>query len=76
MHRVNTSVTLAHSDYFNRRKRNNIVVQAVCDTWKIFWNVCVRCLGGVYDGGRFKTSSLNRQLRRQEILQQPQIIVG
>jgi hypothetical protein len=58
VHRVSRRVTLAHSYYFNKKKRNNIVVQAVCDTDKLFWNVCARCPGGVHDGGEFKTSSL------------------
>ena len=58
VHRASRKVTLAHSDYFNWKKRNNIVVQAVCDTNKMFWNACARCLGGAHDGGQFKTSSL------------------
>jgi hypothetical protein len=74
--RASRKVTLAHSNYFNRKKRNSIVVQAVCDADKLFWNVCAGCPGGVHDGGQFKTSSLYRQLRRQEILQQPEVRVG
>jgi hypothetical protein len=75
IHRASNRVTLAHSDYFNRKKRNSIVVQAVCDVEKIFWNVCAGCPGGVHDGGQFKTSSLYQQLRRQQVLQHPQIMV-
>jgi hypothetical protein len=76
VHRASTKVTLVHSDYYNRKKRYSIVVQAMCDVDKMFWNVCVGCLGGVHDRGQFKTSSLYKQLRRQQILQHPQITVG
>jgi hypothetical protein len=36
VHKATTKVTLAHSNYFNRKKRNSIVVQAVCDANKMF----------------------------------------
>jgi hypothetical protein len=75
IHRANSNITLAHSDYSNRKKRNSIIVQAVCDADKMFWNVCAGCPRGIHDGGQFKTSSLYQQFRRQQVLQQPQITV-
>ena len=72
----NQRATLATSDFFNRKKFHSLVLQAVCDSQKIFWNVCASQPGGVHDGGQFKVSSLYKSLRRREILQEPVVSVG
>jgi hypothetical protein len=57
-HRAGSNVTLAHSDYYNRKKQNNIIIQVVCNADKLFWNICAICHGGIHDGRQFKTLSL------------------
>jgi hypothetical protein len=69
-------VTVSASDFFNRKKFHSIVLQGVCDSHKIFWNVCAGQPGGVHDGGQFKVSSLYKDLRKREILQEPVVLVG
>ena len=69
-------ITLAASDFYNRKKLHSIVLQGICNSKKIFWNVCIRQLGRVHDGGQFKLSSLYQQLRDWEILQDPLVVVG
>jgi hypothetical protein len=49
--RPNIRYTLVTLYYYNWKKSHNIVLQVVCDTQKMFCNVCVGQLGGVYDGG-------------------------
>ncbi len=66
---IRKKITLATSDFFNRKKFHSIVLQAVCDVNKIFWNICASQPGGVHDGGQFKRCSLYAHLRSQEILQ-------
>ncbi len=56
-------VTLVMGDFFNTKKFHNIVLQAMCDVDKIFWNVCVGRPRGVHDGGQFKRCSLYKQLK-------------
>jgi hypothetical protein len=41
----------------------------------MFCNVCVGKLGRVHDGSQFKKSSLNHELKTQQILQKSMIIV-
>jgi len=50
----NKKITLVIGDFFNRKKFNNIVLQAMCDVEKIFWNVCVGQPRGVHDGGSLR----------------------
>ena len=66
--RPSKRITLAENDFYNRKKYHSIVLQGVCDSKKIFWNVCAGQPGGVHDGGQFKLSNLYRQLRNREIL--------
>jgi len=73
---LNRRVTLATSDFYNRKKFNSIVLQAVCDSRKIFWNVCVSQFGGVHDDKQFKVFNLYKSLRRSDILQEPRLLVG
>ena len=58
--RPSKRITLVESDFYNRKKYHSIVLQGVCDSKKIFWNVCAGQPGGVHDGGQFKLSSLYR----------------
>ena len=39
-------------DFFNRKKFHSIVLQGVCDTNRMFWNVCAGQPGGVHDAGQ------------------------
>jgi hypothetical protein len=67
--------TLVTLYYYNWKKSHSIVLQVVCDTQKMFCNVCVGQLGGVHDGGQFKKSSLNHKLKTQQILQKSILIM-
>ncbi len=49
--RPNRRYTIATIDYYNRKRFHNIVLQTICDTHKLFWNVCVSQPKGVHDGG-------------------------
>ena len=35
-----SDLTPMASDFFNRKKFRNVVLQGVCDMDRIFWNVC------------------------------------
>jgi hypothetical protein len=37
--------------FFNRKRFHNIVLQAMCDVDKIFWNVCVGQPRAIHDNG-------------------------
>ena len=69
------TITLVESDFYNRKKFHSIVLQGVCDSKKIFWNVCTKQLYGVHDSGQFKLSNVYRHLRNREILQDPLVVV-
>jgi hypothetical protein len=61
--------------YHCRRKScNSIVLQAICDMDKLFWNVCCLVLGKTTNGGQFKVSSIYQQLRTQSILREPIVV--
>jgi hypothetical protein len=62
--------TLVALYYYNWKKSHSIVLQVVCDTQKMFCNVCVGQLGG-----QFKKSSLNHKLKTQQILQKSMLIL-
>ena len=42
----------------------------------MFWNVCARQPGGVYDAGQFAVSSMATQLSTRRILARPIIHLG
>ena len=63
-------------DFFNRKKFHSIVLQGVCDTNRMFWNVCAGQPGGVHDAGQFVVSSLATQLSTRRILATPVIRLG
>jgi len=72
----NRRVTLVASNVYNRKKFNSIILQVVCDSRKIFWNVCIGQPRGMHDGEQFKVSSLYKSLKRHDILQEPRLLVG
>ena len=74
--RPSKRIILAESDFYYRKKFHSIILQGFCNSKKIFWNVCVGQPCGMHDGEQFKLSSLYRQLRYQEILQDPLVVVG
>ena len=42
---------------------------------KVFWNVCCSVPGGTADGGQFKISHIDEQIRQKEILATPVVIL-
>ena len=48
-------ITLVESDFYNRKIFHSIVLQRICDSKNIFWNVCAGQPSGVHDGGQVKT---------------------
>jgi hypothetical protein len=48
---LSKKATLVVGHFFNKKKFHNIVLQAMCDVDKIFWNVCVGQLRTVHDSG-------------------------
>jgi hypothetical protein len=64
--RPNIRYILVTLYYYNWKKSHSIVLQVVCDTQKMFCNVCIGQLGGVHDGGQFKKSNLNHELKTQQ----------
>lgn len=67
--------TPAAADFWNRKSFHSLLLQAVCDCDRIFWDVYCGQPGGCADGGAFKLSSLYRSLRHRLILQEPVIDV-
>ncbi len=61
--------------YYNWKKSYNTVLQVVCNTQNMFCNVCVGQLGGDDDGGQFKKSNLNHELKTKQILQKSVLIM-
>lgn len=53
----------------------SILLQGVCDSQKVLWDVCCNSAGGMDDASHFKASSLWRRLRNREVLTQPEIKV-
>ncbi len=50
-------------------------MQPICDADKKIQNFCADQLGGVHDGGQFKMSSVCKQLKNHEILQDTMVVV-
>ena len=63
-------------DFFNRKQFHSVLLQAVCDSERFFWNVCVGQPGGVHDAGQFAWSKIYTQLRSREILSEPVMEIG
>ena len=74
--RPNRRYTPMPSHFFNRKKFHSIVLQGVCDTKKMFWNVCAGQLGGVHNAGQFDVSFVATQLSTKQILPRPIIHLG
>ena len=60
-------------DFFNRKRFHSIILQGVCDTNRMFWNVCAGQPGSVHDAGQFAVSSVAAQLSTRQILAVPVI---
>ena len=60
-------------DFFNCKRFHSIILQGVCDTNKMFWNVCAGQPGGVHDAGQFVVSSIAAQLSTRQIL--PELVI-
>jgi hypothetical protein len=54
---------------------NSIVLQAICDMDKLFWNVYYLVPSKIVDGGQFKVSFIYQQLRTCSILKEPIVVV-
>ena len=63
-------------NFFNRKKFHSVLLQAVCDSERFFWNVCARQPRGIHDAVQFAWSGLYAQLRRQNILADPILEIG
>ena len=63
-------------DFFNRKKFHSVLLQAVCDSERFFWNVCAGQPGGVHDAAQFAWWGLYAQLRRHDILAEPVLEIG
>ncbi len=50
-------------------------MQTICDANKRLWNVYACQLGGVHDSGQLKMSSVYKQLKNREILQELVVVV-
>ena len=46
------------SDFFNRKKFHSVLLQAVCNSERFFWNVYAGQPGGVHDAGQFSWSKI------------------
>jgi hypothetical protein len=64
------------AEYWSRHDFHSVLLQGVCDSDKLFWDVCVRCPGGTHDAAHLRESDLWGSLRAHEILQEPVINVG
>ena len=60
-------------DFFNHKRFHSIILQGVCDTNRMLWNVCASQLGSVHDAGQFAVSSVATQLSTRQILPVPVI---
>ena len=74
--RPNRRYTPMPFDFFNRIFFHSIVLQGVCDTKRMFWNVCAGQPSGVHDAGQFAVSSVATQLSTRQILPRPIIHLG
>ena len=60
-------------DFFNCKRFHSIILQGVCDTNRMFWNVCAGQPGGVHDVGQFAVSFVAAQFSTRQILAVPVI---
>jgi hypothetical protein len=63
-------------DYWCRHDIYSVLLQGVCDSEKIFWDVCVRAPGGTHDAAHLRQFSFYKKLMRKEILQEHVITIG
>ena len=74
--RPQRDLTPIPSDFFNRKKFHSVLLQAVCNLERFFWNVYAGQPGRVHDAGQFAWSKIYTQLRRREILREPVMEIG
>ena len=63
-------------DYWCRHDIYNDLLQGVCDSEKIFWDICVRAPEGTHDAAHLRQSSFYKKLMMMEILQEYVITIG
>ena len=56
--RPQRSLTPMLSDFLNRKKFHSVLLQAVSDSERFFWNVYVGQRGGVHDAAQFTWSKI------------------
>ncbi|XP_024520164.1 protein ANTAGONIST OF LIKE HETEROCHROMATIN PROTEIN 1-like [Selaginella moellendorffii] len=59
------------ADYLSSYGFYSVLLQGVCDSDKIFWDVCCNAPGGLDDVTHLRASSLWRRLINREVLAQP-----
>jgi hypothetical protein len=65
------------SDYWCRHDIFSILLQAVCDANRLFWDVCIQAPGGTDDATHLRSSCLWEKIKGGgEILQQPALEVN
>jgi len=53
----NKQAIIVHAyNYYRHKNYNSIVLQAICDMDKLFWNVCCLILGEMMDADQFQVS--------------------
>lgn len=63
------------SAYRSPYKFHSILLQAVCDPNKLFWDVCCMAPGGAHDASHFMTSNLYQKIKEGLSLQEPVLTV-
>jgi hypothetical protein len=67
---------LVPDEYWCRHDFHSILLQAICDDRRIFWDVCARLPGGSHDATHLRASSIWQKLREKSVLQGPIVRVG
>jgi hypothetical protein len=67
---------LVPDEYWCRHDFHSVLLQAICDDQKVFWDVCCRLPGGSHDATHLRASTIWLKLREREVLQGPVVRVG
>jgi hypothetical protein len=63
-------------DYWSRHDFFSVLLQGICDAKKMFWDVCIKALGGTHDATHLRDSDLWSRLKGGvEILQEPALTI-